>query len=278
MSIESPQSAASGELGKQQDQQIQRVGKDGRLMPVEREPTEQLSPLAPSAKLPLTFSERSYWWLWIPVIAWIPFAIPIVLPLGPIMVGFSVANKMRFIWEAAAHNGESLPSGINSFISGFYTLGYNSVYRTYKATKKMLAEEGIDTIPGWAPWFLPLYILCPALVYMPLIRAMCKHWQWHERKGLAGTEAHQTSVAVAEKQVAYEPHATGEAETEQPRTEQADPGDGFVQATCPVCGASMDVYEALTSGGSDLPWIGTCPTCGAEVEGETPAKLQVQRP
>jgi len=138
------------------------------------------SPLSPATQTPLTFTEPSYWWLWIPVIGWIPFAVPLVIPLGPIMIGFSFGNKIRFIWEAADHNGETLSGGIEGFMSDVFTLGYYSVYRSYKATKKMLAEEGIDTIQGWTPWFLPLYIFCPALVYMPLIRAMIKHWQWHE--------------------------------------------------------------------------------------------------
>lgn len=139
-----------------------------------------------STKTPLTFTESSYWWLWIPVIGWIPFAIPLVFPLGPILVGISFSNSMRFVWEAAAHNGNTLPDGTGSFIGGSYTLGYNTVWRTHRAAKKMLAEQGSDVpqgIPGWSPLLLPLYILCPALVYMPLIKAMRKHWQWHMEAG-----------------------------------------------------------------------------------------------
>jgi len=134
---------------------------------------------------PLTFSEKNYWWLWIPILGWIPFAIPLILPLGPLMVGFSFSNKMRFVYEASAHNGDKLPDGIDSFIGGFYTLGYNTVLRSYKATKKMLVEETGDNsqrIQGWNPLFLPLYILCPALVYMPLIKAMQKHGEWHKQQ------------------------------------------------------------------------------------------------
>jgi hypothetical protein len=132
-----------------------------------------------TAKSPLTFSESTYWWLWIPVLSWIPFAIPLVIPLGPIWVGFSIANKIGFIREAAAHNGDDLPSGGEAFVESLITLGYTWVYRTYRATKKMMAEQGTDTIEGWTPWLLPFYILCPALVYMPLIRAMSEHWQRH---------------------------------------------------------------------------------------------------
>ncbi len=130
----------------------------------------------------LTFREGSYWWLWIPIISWLPFSIPVVLPLGPIMIGFTFAHKMRFIREAAAHNGETLPDGVGAFIGAVYTLGYNSVHRTYKAAKKMLSEQmgrPPDRIPGWSPWLLPFYILCPALIYMPLIRIMRQHWEWH---------------------------------------------------------------------------------------------------
>ena len=135
------------------------------------------------ATVPLTFTENSYWWLWIPVLGWVPFALPLVFPLGPVMVGMSFANKMRFVSEAAAHNEDTLPDGVGAFIGGFYTLGYNAVWRTYKAAQKMLSEQSgqsVAKIPGWRPLFLPLYILCPALVFMPLIRAMCKHWEWHE--------------------------------------------------------------------------------------------------
>lgn len=138
--------------------------------------------IKPVVIVPLTFSEKNYWWLWIPVIGWVPFAIPLILPLGPLMVGFSFSNKMRFVWEAAAHNGETLPSGTDSFIAGFYTLGYNTVLRTYKAARKMLNEEpngNSRKIQGWNPIFLPLYILCPALVYIPLIKSMQMHWEWH---------------------------------------------------------------------------------------------------
>jgi hypothetical protein len=142
-------------------------------------PVPQPSTFASSAKNRLTFTESSCWWLWIPVLSWIPFAIPLVIPLGPIVLGFSLGNKIRFIWEAAAHNGENLPSGGEAFVGSLFTLGYYWVYRTYKATKKMLAEEGTDTIEGWTAWRLPFYILCPALVYMPLIRAMSEHWQRH---------------------------------------------------------------------------------------------------
>jgi len=134
------------------------------------------------ASAPLTFTENSYWWLWIPIIGWVPFAVPLVVPLGPMLIGFSFSNKMRFVWEAAAHNEDRLPNGIDAFIGGFYTLGYNTVWRTHKAAKKMLAEQAGGNpvkIPGWTPLFLPLYILCPALVYMPLIRVMQGHWQWH---------------------------------------------------------------------------------------------------
>ena len=137
-------------------------------------------PHSPAAQIPLTFSERSCWWLWIPVIGWMPFTVPLVIPLGSMWVGFIFANQVRFIWEAAAHNGENLPIGVEGFASSLFTLGYYSVYRTYKAAQKMLAEEGTAAIQGWTPWYLPLYIFCPALVYMPLIRAMIKHWQWHE--------------------------------------------------------------------------------------------------
>ena len=144
------------------------------------------------ANTPLTFTESSYWWLWIPVIGWIPFAIPLVLPLGPIMVGFSFSNKMRFVWEAAAHNGDTLPDGTGAFIGGFYTLGYNTVWRTYKAARKMLTEEtggNPQRIPGWTPLLLPLYIVCPALVYMPLIRVMRRHWEWHLQQKQSHLEA-----------------------------------------------------------------------------------------
>lgn len=135
------------------------------------------------ANIPLTFTESSYWWLWIPVIGWVPFAIPLVLPLGPLMVGSSFSNKMRFVREAAAHNGDKLPDEVGAFIGSIYTLGYITVWRTYSATKKMIVEQTGDpdaSIPGWAPWTIPLYILCPALVYMPLIKAMRQHWEWHK--------------------------------------------------------------------------------------------------
>jgi hypothetical protein len=136
-----------------------------------------------SAKFPLTFSESTYWWLWIPLLSWLPFCIPLVIPLGPITLGFSLAMKVRFIWEAALHTGENLPSAIENIAASFFTLGYYWVYRTYKATKRMLAEQGTDTIDGWTAWLLPFYIVCPAIVYMPLIRAMCEHWQRHEAGG-----------------------------------------------------------------------------------------------
>jgi len=146
-------------------------------------PAPQPPTFTSSAKSPLTFTESSYWWLWIPVLSWIPFGIPLVIPLGPITLGFSLATKVRFIWEAAAHNGERLPGGGEAFVGSLFTLGYYWVNRTYKATKKMLAEQGSDTIDGWSAWLLPFYILCPAIVYMPLIRAMSEHWQRHEAGG-----------------------------------------------------------------------------------------------
>ena len=142
-------------------------------------PLAQPATFAATAKNPLTFTESSCWWLWIPILSWLPFAIPLVIPLGPIMLGFSLGNKIPFIWEAAAHNGDALPSGGEAFVGSLFTLGYFWVFRTYKATKKMLAEEGSATIEGWSAWLLPFYILCPALVYMPLIRAMSEHWQRH---------------------------------------------------------------------------------------------------
>jgi DNA-directed RNA polymerase subunit RPC12/RpoP len=45
MSIESPNLSNSGEKGEQQNQQTQRVWKDGRFVPAEQEPTEQLPSL-----------------------------------------------------------------------------------------------------------------------------------------------------------------------------------------------------------------------------------------
>ena len=146
-------------------------------------PAPQPPTFTASAKSPLTFTESSYWWLWIPVLSWIPFGIPLVIPLGPITLGFSLATKVRFIWEAAAHNGERLPGGGEAFVGSLFTLGYYWVDRTYKATKKMLAEQGNEPIEGWSAWLLPFYILCPAIVYMPLIRAMSEHWQRHEAGG-----------------------------------------------------------------------------------------------
>ncbi len=149
-------------------------------------PLSETATMTPRATPALTFSEASYWWLWIPVIGWLPFAIPIILPLGPIIIAFPLANRMRFIHEAAAHNGDPLPDSVGAFIGASFTLGYNSVLRTWRATRKMLVEEVADEpvrIPGWNPLLLPLYVLCPALVYMPCIRAMINHWRWHQARG-----------------------------------------------------------------------------------------------
>lgn len=202
------------------------------------------------ANTPLTFTESSYWWLWIPVIGWIPFSIPLVIPLGPIMLGFSLSNKMRFVWEAANHNGNSLPDGTGALVGSTSTLGYNTVWRTYGAAKKMVTEEaGGDRqkIPGWSAFLLPFYILCPALVYMPLIRAMRRHWEWHlqQKQAAAPSTASQPAKAFTAT------HSPGAAP-------QAEAVSSHISVACP-CGKRFRVLSRFAGK------TAKCTACGGPI-------------
>jgi hypothetical protein len=57
-------------------------------------------------------------------------------------------------------------------------------------------------------------------------------------------------------------------------TEHTDTYTGCESATCPVCGAAIEVCRTVSFDGTEILWIGTCPECGAEVEGETPEQVR----
>lgn len=133
-----------------------------------------------------TFTERSYWWMWIPIIGWLPFFFPLILPLGPIGLLGSRAKLIRFLQESYIHNGEVVPSSLVESVTGTYTLGYETVFRAYRLLKKMRKQCGFQEEQGpiqWNPLWLLIYPLCSALVLMPLVKAMCQHWQRHIEQG-----------------------------------------------------------------------------------------------
>lgn len=60
-----------------------------------------------------------------------------------------------------------------------------------------------------------------------------------------------------------------EVETRQPGT-----CEGYRPAQGPICKAAMEVYQSVSFDRDQSLWWSVCPECGAEVEGETPEKVE----
>lgn len=130
----------------------------------------------------------TYWWMWIPIIGWLPFFLSFLLPLplGPFVLGFGKRARFNFLDEAYLHSNEieslGWASGFMNCWTSYFTLGYDVVCRTYKILKKMRGQHQLEEEKGhfkWNPVWLLIYPFCPALVFMPLIKAMDDHWQRH---------------------------------------------------------------------------------------------------